>query len=71
MHFNFAAEVNNNEDVQKFMEEANKMRKYSHPHLLSLEGISKIDGKYATISQLMTNGGLRQYLLKQADQVWF
>ncbi len=51
------------------MEEANKMRKYSHPHLLSLEGISKIQGKYVTVSQLMTNGGLRQYLLKQADQV--
>ncbi len=58
----------NSSDVKNFLGVIHKIRELSHPHILGWIGISRIQGKYVTISQYMSNGGLRDYLLKQTEQ---
>ena len=66
--YSFSGDEKSTSDVKKFLEAINKSGELSHPHVLGWVGISRIHGKYVTISQYMSNGGLRDYLLKQTEQ---
>ena len=69
----FSAEIRDKPHlIQKFMDEAKTMTTFNHPNVMSLTGISKIDGKYSTITDLMENGELKKYLMKHRDDkvIW-
>ena len=53
----------------EYLEYLTGLRMLSHPHLLSVIGVSSHDGRFATVMPYMAGGDLRSYLLKQDDQV--
>ena len=51
-----------NKVVRDFLAEALIMRKFNHPHILSMYGVSVHDSRPCIILPLMKNGNLNNYL---------
>lgn len=56
-------------DAEKFMEEANTMKKLKHPHVLQLKAICSESEPVWIITELMVNGSLLDYLHKCGAQL--
>jgi len=56
-------------DAEKFMEEANVMKKLKHPHVLQLKAICSENEPVWIITELMVNGSLLDYLHKCGAQL--
>lgn len=51
-----------NETIREFLNEALIMKKFNHPNVLNLLGISAHEEKPCVILPLMVNGDLKNYL---------
>lgn len=52
-------------DADKFLEEANVMKRLRHPHILQLQAICSREEPIWIITELMVNGSLQDYLHKK------
>ena len=61
--------VSSREDTKKYLSEAIVLRSMNHDNILPLKGISKINGQYVTITPLMVNGNLRNFVKNIPEMV--
>eukprot|EP00116_Pleurobrachia_bachei_P000806 sb/3461068/ len=54
-------------DADKFLEEANVMKRLRHPHILQLQAICSTEEPIWIITELMVNGSLQDYLHKKGS----
>ena len=52
---------------EAFLEEAEIMKKFSHPHLVAMYAICKDQEPFYIITEYMCNGALLDYLRKESD----
>ena len=52
---------------EAFLEEAEIMKKFSHPHLVAMYAICKDQEPFYIITEYMCNGALVDYLRKESD----
>lgn len=60
--FHAVQEQFDNQIIHEFLLEAMTMRKFNHPNVLRMIGVSVHDNKPCIILPLMCNGDLRKYL---------
>ena len=58
-------EMNQN-GVEEFLQEAIRMRQFDHSNVLSIIGVSVLDDKPGVVLPLMSNGDLKNYLMKNS-----
>lgn len=56
-------------DADKFLEEANVMKRLKHPHILQLKAICSREEPVWIITELMVNGSLQDYLHKKGTSL--
>jgi len=56
-------------DADKFLEEANVMKRLKHPHVLQLKAICSREEPVWIITELMVNGSLQDYLHKRGNSL--
>ena len=52
---------------EAFLEEAEIMKKFSHPHLVAMYAVCRDQEPFYIITEYMCNGALLDYLRKEAD----
>ncbi len=60
---------NDEEQTRKFLDEVSMLKNLQHKNILTMEGISKINGQYCIILPYMANGDLRTFLRRTKDEV--
>ena len=56
-------------DTKRYLSEAVILKHMNHENIMSLKGISKINGQYVTVTPLMVNGDLLKYLRTAPEEV--
>ncbi len=51
--------------MEEFLTEALIMKKFNHPNVMNMLGVSAYEGKPCVIMPLMANGNLKNYLMAQ------
>ena len=52
---------------EAFLQEAEIMKKFSHPHLVAMYAVCRDQEPFYIITEYMCNGALLDYLRKEAD----